>query len=235
MKSEFFHVRIKAALLIFCLPTPFSLAQAMPIDYEGTNALVSNCIPFGCPDLFGPHSGFIYRDIAPFSLAVGDEIAFDTGEANDFALSFDLSLASTLTNGGTTADSNGFTTVSSLGSNFFGDPIVGNYDIIFTASTAFNFAGGGLIVDLLNTNGVVSDTTTEASLVHSTNNPFTVQRYFLGSSAGDTSEGDMFAIANLRINTGLEISSVPEPGTLALFAAGFVGWLQPWRTRKPVA
>jgi len=53
--------------------------------------------------------------------------------------------------------------------NFFGDAIVGNYDIAFVADTTFNFGGGGLIVDFFNTGGV--DNSFEQNLVWSSNNP----------------------------------------------------------------
>ena len=118
--------------------------------------------------------GFIYKDIAAFALNPGDIIAFNTGVKNDNALHFDLSLAATTANGGTTANNVRFTFVSSLASGIFGDNIVGNYDIAFLVNTKVSFAGGGLITDFLNTNGAVVENAGEQNLVSSTNSPYSV-------------------------------------------------------------
>ncbi len=218
MKNKF----LKGLVASFALGVS-GFANAGLITYEGASDNVNNCIPFGCPDRFGPHMGFVYKDIEAFTLNIGDTIAFDLGRLNDNELSFDLSLAATTTNGGDTADGAGFTLVSSLGSGFYGDTVIGNYDLIFTAASAFSFDGGGLIVNFLNTNGVISDATTDQNLVYSTDNPYTVRRYFSGNSVGDMSNSNLSdgrrAVGNMQINT----VNVPEPSTLAIFALGLMG------------
>lgn len=207
----------KKIIVSICLSSAALLAQATTVNYTGTTKSVGNCIPFGCPDLYGPHMGFIYKDIAAFTLNPGDIIAFDTGAKNDKELRFDLSLAETAVNGGNTANGAGFTRVSSLGSGFFGDNIVGNYDIAFIVNAKFSFAGGGLITDFLNTNGAVIDNTGEQNLVYSSNSPYNVARYYAGATAGSISSGTSAnAIGTFSIIT----HEVPEPSALFLLGLG---------------
>jgi hypothetical protein len=177
--------------------------------------------------------GFIYKDIKPFTLKAGDKIAFDTGLLNDQELHFDLSLAATTVDGGTTANAAGFTLVSSLGPGFFGDSTVGNYDIVFIAANDFSFAGGGLIVDFVNTNGLVVDVTTEQNLV-SSDSPFAVGRYFNATEAGNLgssgSTGTTF-VGNIQIDaSGVPM---PEPASLSLVVSALLG-LAVARRRRPV-
>lgn len=192
--------------------------SATTSTYTGNSTTVSNCIPFGCPDTYGPNMGFVYKNISAFSLKAGDIIAFDTGAANDTELHFDLSLSATATNGGFTADSSGFTVISSLASGNSGDSIPGNYDIAFVANKNFNFVGGGLIVNFTNTNGAVSDTTYDQNLVYSSDNSFAVGRYYSGLTVGDMSKSGLAAgtVGNMRIIT----TAVPEPETYAMLLAG---------------
>jgi len=193
-------------------------AQATTVTYAGTTPSTSNCFPFGCPDSFGQHMGFVYKNVAAFTLQAGDIIAFDTGLKNDTALQLALSLAATTTNGGTTANSAGFTQVASLGAGVFGDSIVGNYDIAFVLDKAFAFAGGGLIMDFVNTNGAVSDYTGEQNLVWSSNNPYAVGRYYNSPNAAGPTAIDTYAVGNFSIVTTTR--AVPEPDALALLGLG---------------
>jgi len=200
--------------------------------------VVGNCIPFGCPDSYGPHMGFVYKDIAAFSLNAGDIIAFDTGEVHGNELRFDLSLAATTVNGGEIA-AGPFTMVSSLGLGHYGDNIVGNYDLAFVANSSFSFAGGGLIVNFENTNGAVDDQLGTQNLVYSLDNPYTVRRYFSGLSVGDMSNANFFdgteVVGNMRIIT--DVTPVPEPETYAMMLAGLgmLGFMARRRKLKAAA
>ncbi len=229
--------KVKSIALALAVTT--SPALAATTTYEGTNnANSGNCIPFACPDAYGPHMGFVYQDIAAFTLNVGDIIAFDMAIVNDNELSFDLSLGATTTNGGTTVNGAGFTNVSSLGSGLFGDTILGNYDVAFVVDTVFEFLGGGLIIDFENTNGAVSDTShSGGGLVAASDSPFTVSRYYSGASVGDMSSSDSHrpSLANFQIITNdAAPAPVPLPAGLPLLV-GALGGLTLLRRRKKSA
>ncbi|KMK68417.1 hypothetical protein [Puniceibacterium sp. IMCC21224] len=205
-------------------------AHAATATYDGTSKNSGNCIPFGCPDSYGTHMGFIYQDIAAFSLSVGDIIAFDTMGVNDYDLSLSLSLGATTTNGGTRVDSNGFLSLGTIAPSTRGDTIMGNFDIQFVATSAFSFAGGGLIVDFENTNGRVRDGASNSggyNLVSSRNSDFTTGRYYSGRYVGDTSRGSSSShVGDLRIITAdaspyvAGPSAVPLPAGLPLLLLG---------------
>jgi hypothetical protein len=230
---------MKKVLLGMALTLAAATPYAATTTYAGASPIVSNCIPFGCPDAYDPHMGFVYKNLGAFTLNAGDIIAFDTGRTNDMELRFDLSLAATTTNGGTTA-SGPFTMVSSLGLGHFGDNIVGNYDLAFVASSSFSFAGGGLIVDFTNTNGAVNDGTGEQNLVYSSSNPYTVRRYFNGTSVGDMSHASFGdgpdVVGNMRIITN-NVTPIPEPETYAMMLAGLgmLGFMARRRKLKAAA
>jgi hypothetical protein len=229
---------MKKVLLGMALTIAAATPYAATTTYAGASPVVSNCIPFGCPDVYDPHMGFVYKGIGAFTLNAGDIIAFDTGAVNDTELRFNLSLAATTTNGGTTA-AGPFTMVSSLGLGHYGDNIVGNYDLAFVASSSFSFAGGGLIVNFENTNGAVNDTSFEQNLVYSSFNPYTVRRYFNGNSVGDMSNASFGdgtdVVGNMQITTG--VAPIPEPETYAMMLAGLgmLGFMARRRKLKAAA
>lgn len=193
-------------------------AQAKTVTYSGSTPATSNCFPFGCPDSFGAHMGFVYKNIDPFALQAGDIIAFDTGLKNDKELRLTLSLAATTVNGGSTANSAGFIQVASLAPGVFGDDIVGNYDIAFVLDKAFTFTGGGLMMDFVNVNGTVSDTTSEQNLVYSSTNPYAVGRFYGAATPGGLTGTGAYAVGNFSIITTAH--DVPEPDALALLGLG---------------
>ncbi|HET9333633.1 MAG TPA: hypothetical protein VFQ21_08625 [Gemmatimonadota bacterium] len=122
-----------------------------------------NVIPFGSNDLFS-FTGFIYRDVPAFSLAVGDVIAFDLREANDVQTRRTIFFAAAnknpaacvyspttgqITNPQGIAAASGWTQVVSetqVPQNAFGDAVLGNFELRYTAEAPFTFAGGGLLV-----------------------------------------------------------------------------------------
>ena len=122
-----------------------------------------NVVPFGSNDLFS-FTGFIYRNVPAFSLAVGDVIAFDLRQANDVQNRRTIFFATAnknpdacafnpvtgqITNPQGIAASSGWTQVVSetqIPQNAFGDEVVGNFELRYTAEAPFTFPGGGLLV-----------------------------------------------------------------------------------------
>jgi hypothetical protein len=121
-----------------------------------------NVVPFGNNVQFG-FSGFIYRNVPAFSLEVGDVIAFDlrgsdsveirrtiffaTANKNPAACDFDPFTANAGFQG--IAASSGWTQVVSeaqIPQNPFGDDVLGNFELRYTAEAPFAFPGGGLLV-----------------------------------------------------------------------------------------
>jgi hypothetical protein len=122
-----------------------------------------NVIPFGTNDDFS-FTGFIYRDVPAFSLAVGDVIAFDLRQGNDVETRRTIFFAAAnknpnacvynvttgqITNPQGIAAASGWTQVVSetqVPQNPFGDAVLGNFELRYTAEAPFTFAGGGLLV-----------------------------------------------------------------------------------------
>lgn len=118
-------------------------------------------VPFG-NNVLHQFSGFIYRNVPPFSLDVGDVLAFDLIGANDVAVRRTIFLAAAnknpaacelddieLSNPQGVAASSGWTEVVSedqTPQNPTGDGVLGNYELRYTAEAPFAFAGGGLLV-----------------------------------------------------------------------------------------
>ena len=122
-----------------------------------------NVIPFGTNDDFS-FTGFIYRNVPAFSLAVGDVIAFDLRQANDVQTRRTIFFAAAnknpaacvynvttgqIENPQGIAAASGWTQVVSetqVPQNAFGDAVLGNFELRYTAEAPFTFAGGGLLV-----------------------------------------------------------------------------------------
>jgi hypothetical protein len=73
-----------------------------------------------------------------------------------------------VSNGSHVPDGNGFTTIvqNATPASPIGDNVLGNYDLAFTASTPFTFAGGGLIIRVLPVGSYASDMNCSEGLVH---------------------------------------------------------------------
>ncbi|KAF0677448.1 hypothetical protein [Profundibacterium mesophilum] len=190
------------------------VAGAATTDYAGdAPEHVWNCIPFSCPGRFGDHMGFVYSDILPLDLRAGDVIAFDMARVNDMPIDLILSLGS----------GDDFVTVARTDKGILGDTVIGNYDVTFTLTESFSFAGGELIVDFATTALSATDTNYEAGLVGSASNPHAVRRYFSGMRPGDMTHSDTAANANMRIDQAAPlagIAPVPLPAGLPLLGGG---------------
>jgi uncharacterized repeat protein (TIGR01451 family) len=96
--------------------------------------------------------GFIYKNIPPFELEIGDILSFDLSKENDFNVEIDIALVATTVNGGD-VPAGRFTNVvlnQQTPLNPRGDAIIGNFEMQFVAGSPFSFPGGGLIIRFSN-------------------------------------------------------------------------------------
>lgn len=125
--------------------------------------VLNNAIPFGVNNVFS-FTGFIYRNVPAFSLEVGDVIAFDLAGANSVETRRTIFFATAnknpaacvfnpftgqITNPQGIMASSGWTQVVSeaqIPQNAFGDAVLGNFELRYTAQAPFTFPGGGLLV-----------------------------------------------------------------------------------------
>jgi hypothetical protein len=135
------------ALLIGLTTVGSTYAQTVTI--EADSPTVHNCYPFGGGgNPWPPYSGFVYQNVPAFSLGTGDVLAFDLGAPNDVAIELTIDMVATTSNGGD-IPVGAFTEMVSntqTPTNPFGDGVIGNYELQFSAESDFDFPGGGLII-----------------------------------------------------------------------------------------
>ncbi len=194
-------------------------ASAAMLSVQGnTVSGPSNCIPFG-GGLAGPYSGFVYQNIPAFQLNVGDKIAFDLGAVGQSTIILDIAMAHAVTPGSDQEDAAGFTTVVSAASpTGNGDTIKGNYDLIFTATTAYTFAGGGLILRFHPQGAYASSSRCDQVMYWSPGNDSTglfVKRFYSDPDGiSPWAGGDTASVAQFRIYPGVvAANNGPYAGT----------------------
>jgi hypothetical protein len=111
------------------------LSGAIPNSPSGP----SNCIPFGSGAGYGPHQGFIYKNMDEFILQTGDNVCFDVAAANDANCIYNIYLGHTTTNGGTTLDADGYTQVCFAADGGKGSATTNDWKLKFAVSQI----GGG--------------------------------------------------------------------------------------------
>jgi len=152
---------IAVFLLALVSGSPSQAAQLLTI--EPAEPEVASCLAFGAgpgglgsgsPGFDGtsPYMGFIYQNIPPFDLEIGDILSFDLGKENDFDVEMNIALAATTVNGGVDEAGLFTTVVTSLQTptNPRGDTIIGNFEMQFVIGFPFSFPGGGLIIRFSN-------------------------------------------------------------------------------------
>jgi Zn-dependent metalloprotease/subtilisin family serine protease len=114
---------------------------------------IGNCIPFGGNTEYG-FTGFIYRDVPAFVLVPGDRLRFDLGFTNNVEVRRNIYIAAANLNpvaGGGTQNVQAqswlkIVSDTQVPTNPRGNTIVGDYELTYTAESAFSFSGGGLII-----------------------------------------------------------------------------------------
>jgi hypothetical protein len=157
--------RVKAGVLVAmvagALASPGAGWAASPntITIGAATPNAGNCFPFGGyladGGGWGPYFAFVYQNIPPFHLRPGDIVAYDLNLPNDTDNRMDVAMAATTANGND-VNSGPFTTVATNAqtpANPRGDDVTGNYELQWTASAGFDFAGGGLLVRFSNPAG----------------------------------------------------------------------------------
>jgi hypothetical protein len=167
-------VGILAAIVAGALAAPSAASAASPtvITIEAATPGSGNCFPFGGyladGGGWGPYFVFVYKDIPAFNLRPGDIVAYDLNLPNDTDNRMDVAMAATTANGND-VNNGPFTTVASntqTPANPRGDSVTDNYELQWTASAAFDFAGGGLLVRFSNPAGdFATDGSCDASMV----------------------------------------------------------------------
>jgi hypothetical protein len=115
--------------------------------------------PFGYGSLsvspWGPYMDFVYKDVPAFSLKPGDTLSFDLSHTNDADIQLQIGMAPTTTNGGDVqaAPLTQIVSNAQVPANPRGNTVTGDYELTFTAQSAFDFAGGGLLLSLGNAGG----------------------------------------------------------------------------------
>jgi hypothetical protein len=233
------------------LPAAGSAAPSNAITIAASSPGGGNCFPFGgfLADTggWGPTMAFAYKNIPAFHLLPGDVVAFDLDTPNDTDNRMDLAMARTTANGNDVNDGP-FTTIATNAqtpANPRGDAVANDYELGWTASSAFDFPGGGLLIRFSNpASAFASDITCDATLVNGASTDpsgFFVERAFLdddGASPWDTTDNSSIGqfrvtlnqppnsftlgsvVRNKRRGTALLPVQVPGPGTLTLSGRG---------------
>jgi hypothetical protein len=233
-------------------PNAASAASTNTITIGAATPNATNCFPFGGyladGGGWGPYFAFAYKNIPAFHLRPGDIVAYDLKVPNDTDNRMDVAMAPTTANGND-VNSGPFTTVASntqTPANPRGDNVTGNYELQWTASAAFAFAGGGLLVRFSNPAGdFATDGSCDASIaganLASDSSGFFVERTYGDpdgvSPWGITDAGDIaqFRLILQPTSSGLTIGkarqnkrngtarlpvTVPGPGKLTLSGKG---------------
>jgi len=156
------------ALLVTCCmwQTNAQIVQITP-----TNPSVGNCIAFGSTD-FGPITGYVYQNVPTFQLNTGDLIKFDLGLANDIVINRDIYFAIATVNGGDIpVQWVQVASASDTPTNPFGNNIVGDFELTYTATSSFNFAGGGLLVAFDYTNSNIDTSCDQVGVITNSSDP----------------------------------------------------------------
>jgi hypothetical protein len=225
-------------------------AGSNTITIAASSPSSGNCFPFGgylSDGPWGPYMIFVYKDIPAFHLIPGDVVAFDLATPNDTDNRMDIAMAAATANGND-VNSGPFKTIATNGqtpANPRGDSVPNNYELQWTPSSAFDFAGGGLLFRFSNpASAFATDDTCDAQMVKANSTDpsgFFVERV-IGDPDGNSPWGvtDSSSIGQFRVSLNQPSNEftfgkvvrnkrrgtaqlpidVPGPGTLTLNGQG---------------
>jgi hypothetical protein len=240
-----------AACAALAWPASGSAATSNTITIGASTPQEANCWPFGGflgDGGWGPNFAFVYQNIPPFQLRSGDVVAFDTFLVNQSDIRLDVAMARTDTSG-SDVNAQPFTTVASSAqapANSRGNATAGDYELQWTASAAFDFPGGGLLIRFSNPAGpFATETDCDENLVGAANSTdasgfFVGRRYLDADGVSPWDGGDDSSIGQFRLTlvptsnsftfgkvtrnrkkgTAQIPVTLPGPGSLALSGKG---------------
>jgi len=153
-KLQNHFLKLTVVLLACCF---FITANAQTVAVSvmpSSPTIVSNCIPLGNNTWYG-FSGFIYRNVPAFTMLAGDKIKFDLGGLNDVEIRRNIYFAVATANpSGPYNIPEGISALSwvqvvsesQTPVNSFGNTVIGDYELTYTATNSFSFPGGGFII-----------------------------------------------------------------------------------------
>ena len=111
--------------------------------------------PFGESNIWAPYTVWVYKNVPSFSLQPGSTVSFDLSSLNNVDIQLQIDMAAATVNGGD-QNAGSFTQVvpnTQVPANPRGNTVTGDYELTFTASAPFSFAGGGLLIRFGNPGG----------------------------------------------------------------------------------
>ena len=111
--------------------------------------------PFGASDVWAAYIAWAYKNVPSFSLQPGSTVSFDLSSLNNVDIQLQIDMAAATVNGGD-QNAGSFTQVvpnTQVPANPRGNTVTGDYELTFTASAPFSFAGGGLLIRFGNPGG----------------------------------------------------------------------------------
>ena len=183
-----------------------TIASAIPVSGSGPN----NCFPFGRAGDWTPYMGFVYKNIGTFSMNVGDKIKFDLQAINDADLKRDIYFGKT---NDVTSPYTGITWTlvvpnTQLPVNPRGNTTVGDFELTFTATSAFSFSNSTFLIAFANPTPSDASCTQvlHAATASDPSNKF-VGRFYRHTVLTTITIGDTGSLAGFKIESG---SGSPE-------------------------
>jgi len=174
---------------------------------------VANCIPFGNGSgTYGNYKGFTYQNIDEFFILPGNTVCFDLGGINDVDISINLDVCKTDFNGSDSCDVDGYLSIltSQMAAVPRGNGTCGDFELCFTADSAYHFWGQGIKWRVSPTGTFTTDGSCTPTVCGTTNTDVSgkfVRRFFNDETSWDDSYIGGFVVNGYTRNTTFS----PEP------------------------